>query len=111
MYQKLQPVLFRFCKSERHILKSVLPKAFVCLRKFAAIQLPKRGRALQANVVIGIVPQAVAQYGENLGIRRTGRRFRAKSIEEEVDGLDAHTGVGVVLQRPDERLADGRVLL
>src|SRR5258708_4562226 len=80
------------------------------LRESAAVRLLKRGCALQANVVIGVVPEPVSQDGENLGIIGTGGLFRPESIEQEIDGLDAHPGVFVIAQRPDECLPDRGIL-
>src|SRR5260370_8077219 len=81
-----------------------LGKLQTLLRKPARVQLPQRRRALQAHVVIGVVPQAVAQHGENVGVRRTGWLFPAESTDEEIDSLHAPTRITAILQPPHARL-------
>ena len=58
-------------------VKPAQAEACPTLRKFAGAQFPQRGCALQANVIVGIVPQAIAQHGKSLRVRRAGFALRS----------------------------------
>jgi hypothetical protein len=55
------------------------------LWKIAGTQFAQSGCALQANVIIGIVPLAIAQHGENAWVRGAAFATRPQRIDEQID--------------------------